>query len=124
MSGLYFKDTEQLKQAQKDILWNQDTGSNELLTSSPVPAMNQKLKTTGKKIISAINEINDGVASVKTSTASSMALMQSAIGNVFNEQSEDYLKLKAMGNNVIDALENIKEEVSNVSVTSIDGGEF
>lgn len=122
--GLYFTDATQQKQAQKDILWTQGTDSNDLLTSSSVPALNQKLGTQSKKVIGAVNELNTKMVSVTASTEGMMDKMSDAIGDVFVEGSEDYVKLKSMGDSIVDALENIKEQVESAAPSSIDGGTF
>ena len=124
MPGAYFTDDTQLKKAQKDVLWTQPIDTNELFTTSVVPALNQKLGTQNKKVIGAINELNTKLVSTAQGTEDMINKMSAAIGDVFDVESEDYAKLKSMGNNIVDALENIKEQAGSAIPTSIDGGTF
>lgn len=126
MAGLYFQDATEMQKAQKDLLWSTPTDTNTLLTASGVATLNQKLNTTSKRPIGAINELKKEVASVNSTVESSMAQISTAVGDLFAGDSEDAQKLQAMGKNVIDAMYLMKQQLNDMEteVNRIDGGTF
>lgn len=111
MAGLYFTDDLQMKQAQKDILWTQQTSTNELLTANSVAALNQKLNTSSKKVIGAVNELLVKSVQMGESLTKNSKSLTLYIGNIFSEGSEDLLKLQEIGPNVVGAVVNVRDSV-------------
>jgi hypothetical protein len=81
---------------QFDALW-QDTGVNPQLAPSAVPSLDKSLKTTNKRVIKAINEIREAVASNNQTVSTIGANVKSALGDVENspEKLADIQKIDA-----------------------------
>lgn len=72
-----------LNNIQGDVLW-EDTSLNPNLPSSPVTSLNKALKTTNKRVINAINEVNTTAQSVKTSNQNLINQLNKSLGDFSN----------------------------------------
>lgn len=124
MSGLYFKDSKQMKEAQKDLLWSQRTDANDTLVYDSRIAVNEKLMTNNKRIIGSINEIHTRYDGIRKTVEKSLTDVSTVIGDVFTTSSEDKTKFDELGGSIVEVVHELKEQVGNQDSQHIDGGTF
>lgn len=102
--------TEELQLQAK--LLNEGVSSNTNLPSSPVPALNAKLKTTEKNsIIKAINELVSSLSSTSTTAFSYINQLIPIIGD-WVDTPELKTQMEAVGANILTCIKNINDRFS------------